>query len=71
MPQMGLDMKTKRALTNETTKRYRKAVRKVKTKILDEFVGNTVYYRKYALHILVASSCRPPDGDITVAPKPV
>ncbi|MDR1986581.1 MAG: hypothetical protein LBP88_06380 [Treponema sp.] len=45
-------MKTRQALTNETVKRYRKAGRKGKTKILDEFVGNTGYCRKYALHIL-------------------
>jgi hypothetical protein len=45
-------MKTRQALTNETAKRYRKAGRKGKTKILDEFVENTGYCRKYALHIL-------------------
>ncbi|GMO26692.1 MAG: DDE-type integrase/transposase/recombinase [Termitinemataceae bacterium] len=49
---MGLDMKTKQALANETAKRYRNAKRTTKTKILDEFVGNTGYCRKYALHIL-------------------
>jgi hypothetical protein len=49
---MGLDMKTKQALTIETAKRYRKATRKDKTSILDDFVGNTGYHRKYALHIL-------------------
>jgi hypothetical protein len=45
-------MKTRQALTNETAKRYRNAGRKGKTKILDEFSGNTGYCRKYALHIL-------------------
>jgi hypothetical protein len=45
-------MKTRQALTNETAKRYRTAGRKGKTKILDEFVDNTGYCRKYALHIL-------------------
>ncbi|MDR1970626.1 MAG: transposase, partial [Treponema sp.] len=45
-------MKSKQALTNETAKRYRTAGRKGKTKILDEFVENTGYCRKYALHIL-------------------
>jgi hypothetical protein len=49
---MGLDLKTKKALANETAKRYRTAGRKDKTKILDEFVRNTGYCRKYALHIL-------------------
>jgi hypothetical protein len=45
-------MKTRQALANETVKRYHTAGRKDKTKILDEFVGNTGYCRKYALHIL-------------------
>ncbi|GHV89440.1 integrase [Spirochaetia bacterium] len=45
-------MKTRGALANETAKRYRMAGRKQKTKILDEFVENTGYCRKYALHIL-------------------
>jgi hypothetical protein len=49
---MGLDMKTRKALANETAKRYRTAARKEKTRILDEFVRNTGYCRKYALHIL-------------------
>jgi hypothetical protein len=46
-------MKTRKALTNGIAKRYQKADRKGKTKILDEFVANTNYCRKYALHILI------------------
>lgn len=49
---MGLDMKSRQALTNETAKRYRRASKKDKTRILDEFIANTGYNRKYALHIL-------------------
>jgi hypothetical protein len=49
---MGLKMQEKKALTGEVSKRYQKAKKKEKTKILDEFVKNTGYNRKYALHIL-------------------
>ena len=46
---MGLSMKVKQALAKETGKRYRKADKKGKTKILDEFVKTTGYHRKYAV----------------------
>lgn len=49
---MGLDMKTKRKLTEETAKRYCFADKKQKSKIIDEFIANTGYNRKYAIHIL-------------------
>lgn len=49
---MGLDMKTKRKLTEETAKRYCFAEKKQKSKIIDEFIANTGYNRKYAIHIL-------------------
>jgi len=45
-------MKEKQALTREVSKRYQQAGKKGKTKILDEFIENTCYNRKYALHIL-------------------
>jgi hypothetical protein len=45
-------MKTRQTLTNETAMRYRTAGRKGKIKILDEFVGNIGYSRKYASRIL-------------------
>ena len=49
---MGLDMKTKKKLTEETAKRYCTANKKRKTKIIDEFTATTGYNRKYAIHIL-------------------
>ena len=48
---MGLDMKMKKKLSEETAKRYCTASKKHKTKIIDEFVANTGYNRKYAIHI--------------------
>ena len=49
---MGLDMKTKQKLSEETAKRYCTANKKLKTKIIDEFIATTGYNRKYAIHIL-------------------
>ena len=49
---MGLDMKTKKKLSEETAKRYCTAGKKQKTKIIDEFIATTGYNRKYAIHIL-------------------
>ena len=49
---MGLDLKTKRKISEVTAKRYRKADKKGKTKILDECVEMTGYNRTYALHLL-------------------
>ncbi|GMO68692.1 MAG: hypothetical protein Ta2A_16990 [Treponemataceae bacterium] len=49
---MGLQMKEKQALTREVRSRYRSASKKDKSKILDEFVENTNYNRKYALRVL-------------------
>jgi hypothetical protein len=45
-------MKVKQALTGELAPQYRRAGKKEKTKILDEFIRQTGYNRKYALHIL-------------------
>ena len=53
---MGLDMKTKKKLSEETAKRYCTADKKHKTKIIDEFVATTGYNRKYAIHILKNSA---------------
>ena len=53
---MGLDMKTKKKLTEETAKRYCMADKKHKTKIIDEFTATTGYNRKYAIHILKNSA---------------
>ena len=53
---MGLDMKPKKKLTDETVKRYCTADRKLKTKIIDEFVATAAYNRKYAIRILKNSA---------------
>ncbi|MDR1858809.1 MAG: hypothetical protein LBQ69_05010 [Treponema sp.] len=49
---MGLNMHEKKALAREASKRYQKAGRKDKTRILDELAKTTDYNRKYALHLL-------------------
>ena len=49
---MGLTMQEKKALTREVSKRYQKAQKKEKSKILDELVKTTGYNRKYLLHTL-------------------
>lgn len=49
---MGLDMETKKLLTQETAKRYVQSEKKEKNKILDEFIATTGYNRKYAITTL-------------------
>ena len=49
---MGLSMSVKKALTGELAPQYRRAGKKEKSKMLDEFVRQTGYNRKYALHML-------------------
>ena len=49
---MGLTMKERKALINQTATRYRRSSKKEKGKILDEFVLTTGYTRKYASWIL-------------------
>jgi hypothetical protein len=49
---MGLQMGERKALTREVAGRYRAASKKEKSAILDEFVKNTGYNRKYALRVL-------------------
>jgi hypothetical protein len=49
---MGLNLKTKQALTGELAPQYRQAGKKEKSKMLDEYTRHTGYNRKYALHIL-------------------
>ncbi|TVR94277.1 MAG: transposase [Spirochaetaceae bacterium] len=49
---MGLTMREKKALTNEIAVRYRKASKKDKQQILDEFCVTTAYHRKYAVQLL-------------------
>lgn len=49
---MGLNMGERKAVTNQLAARYRKAKKKEKGKMLDEFVALTNYNRKYAIWIL-------------------
>ena len=49
---MELNLKEKQKLTRVTAKKYQRAQKKDKTKILDTFIGQTGYVRKYAIHIL-------------------
>ena len=49
---MGLTMSEKKAITKEVARRYRKARKKDKGGILDEFVATTGYNRSYASWVL-------------------
>jgi hypothetical protein len=49
---VGLGLKERYAVTNEVARRYRKANKKMKTKILDELIALTGYHRKYAIHLV-------------------
>ena len=49
---MGLKMSSRRELTEQHAQRYRRASKKEKGRILDEFVESTGYQRKYAIHLL-------------------
>jgi hypothetical protein len=49
---MGLTMRQKRAVTGVTARRYRKADKAGKKRILDELTQTTGYNRKYAIHLL-------------------
>ena len=49
---MRLTMKERRAVTQELVERYRKAAKKQKRRILDEFTALTSYHRCYAAHQL-------------------
>jgi len=49
---MGLTMKEKKAVTKELARRYRRASKKEKTMILNEFVALTNYNRFYASYLL-------------------
>ncbi len=54
---MGLKMSEKKSITRETVFRYRKADKKNKQKILDEYTQTTGYNRKYAIHLLSTWGC--------------
>jgi hypothetical protein len=49
---MGLPLSVKKALTGKLAPQYRRASRKEKSKMLDGFIRQTGYNRKYALHLL-------------------
>lgn len=49
---MGLKMSEKKSITRETAPRYKRADKKSKQKILDEYTQTTGYNRKYAIHLL-------------------
>jgi hypothetical protein len=49
---MGLSMGEKISVSRETAGRYRKASRKGKRRILDEFTQTTGCHRKYAIYLL-------------------
>jgi hypothetical protein len=49
---MELSLKERQKLTRITAKKYRLSTRREKTKILDTFIEQTGYGRKYAIHIL-------------------
>jgi hypothetical protein len=49
---MELTLKERQKLTGLTAKKYQKAKKRDKTKILDTFIDQTGYERKYAIHIL-------------------
>jgi len=49
---MELSLKERQKLTRITAKKYRLSAKKEKSKILDTFIGQTGYGRKYAIHIL-------------------
>ena len=62
---MGLDLKTRVKITKEVSRRYARASKKEKGRMLDEFCSLTGYNRKYAGRVLskVASARRkPPPG---------
>jgi hypothetical protein len=50
--QMGMDMRTRKTVVKEAAKRYRRARKKDKGRLLDEFVAFTGYNRCYAAHVL-------------------
>ena len=50
--EMGLTMHERKAVSAETVKRYRKATKKQKGRLLDEFVALTGYNRWYAVAVL-------------------
>lgn len=72
---MALTLKTRREVSKETFKRYQKARKKEKTKILNEYVALTSYTRHHAAQVLSRwgkrsppkhTRCKPPVYDYKV-----
>jgi hypothetical protein len=51
--QMGLDMKTRKSICGRIFKRYQKAGKKGKAKILDEYAVTLGYNRDYLANLLI------------------
>ncbi|MFC1799622.1 hypothetical protein ACFL2Z_01765 [Candidatus Eisenbacteria bacterium] len=49
---MGMDMRTRKTVVKEAAKRYRRARKKDKGRLLDEFVALTGYNRCYGARVL-------------------
>jgi hypothetical protein len=62
---MELSLKERQKLTKVTAKKYRAVSKRGKTKILDTFIEQTGYGRKYAIHILAN------EGKVTFVGKKV
>ena len=60
---MELTLKERQKLTRITAKKYRTARKKDKSKILDTFIEQTAYGRKYAIHILANEGKLKPLGN--------
>lgn len=68
---MSLDMATRVRITKEVSKRYRKASKKEKGKILDEFRELTGYNRKYAGRVLRRGPCKKGGKSPPGRPRPL
>jgi hypothetical protein len=55
---MGMDMRTRKGVVKEAAKRYRRARKKDKGRLLDEFVALTGYNRCYAARVLRGTETR-------------
>lgn len=67
---MGLTMKERKSVTAVLVKRYRRARKKQKGRMLDEFVAVTGYHRGYAVWLLRGHGARPAGQREQVAKRP-
>jgi hypothetical protein len=67
---MGLTMKERKAVTGVMRARYRRASKKQKGQMLDEFVALTGYHRWYAVGLLRGHGARPEERRERVARRP-